>query len=71
MINAPDNDGPRIGLNLDERAVRALHSAVSFTLDKWAGQETIDQEELFGLKYFLQGAVLEFDFQRSPTEDHD
>ena len=71
MIDTPDDNGPRVGLNLDERAVRALHSAVSFTLDKWAGQETIDQEELFGLKYFLQGAVLEFDFQRSPTEDHD
>ena len=71
MINSPEPDGPRVGLNLDERAVRALHSAVSFTLDKWTGQEDLDQEELFGLKYFLQGAVLEFDFQRKPAKDHD
>ena len=71
MIDTPDDNGPRVGLNLDERAIRALHSAVSFTLDKWAGQEDLDQEELFGLKYFLQGAVLEFDFQRKPAKDHD
>ena len=55
-----DNYGPRIGLNLDERAVRSLHSAVKFTLDKWAGQEPLDQEQLIGLKHSLQAAVLEF-----------
>ena len=66
-----NNEVPSINVVLDERAVRALSAAVNFTLDKWAGQEDLDQEELFGLKYFLQGAVLEFDFQRSPTEDHD
>ena len=56
------SEGPRVGLNLDERAVRTLHTAVLFTLEKWAGQEPLDQEELIGLKNFLQAAVLEFQF---------
>ena len=64
MIDAPDNDGPRVGLNLDERAVRALHSAVCYTLDKWAGEGELDQEELINLKTFLQGAVFEFQFHK-------
>ena len=71
MIDTPDDNGPRVGLNLDERAIRALYSAVDFTLDKWTGQEELDQEELFGLKYFLQGAVLEFNFHRNSIEGHD
>jgi len=49
----------------DERATRALHSAVAYTLEKWTGQGEIDQEELFYLKTFLQGAIFEFDFGRS------
>ncbi len=57
-------DGPRVGLNLDERAVRTLHAAVMFTLDKWTGQGDLDQEELISLKNFLQAAVLEFQFYR-------
>ena len=64
MIDESNNDGPRVGLNLDERAVRALHSAVVYTLDKWAGEGNIDQEELINLKTFLQGAVFEFQFHR-------
>ena len=61
MINTQDYDeGPRVGLNLDERAVRALHSAVAYTLEKWAGEGKLDQEELLNLKTFLQGAVFEF-----------
>ena len=71
MINSPDQEGPRVGLNLDERAVRALHSAVMYTLEKWAGEGSIDQEELFNLKTFLQGAVLEFDFQRGSFKRYD
>ena len=55
-----DNERPHIGLNLDERSVRTLHSAVKFTLDRWAGQEPIDQEELISLKHSLQAAVFEF-----------
>ena len=61
MIDDYDPDhGPRVGLNLDESAIRTLHTAVTFTLDKWAGQEPLDQEELIGLKNFLQAALFEF-----------
>ena len=49
----------------DERAVRALHSAVSLTLQKWTGQGEVDQEELFKLKTFLQSAIFEFDLGRT------
>ena len=54
------DEGPRVGLNLDERAVKALHSAVAYTLEKWAGEGKLDQEELINLKTFLQGAIFEF-----------
>ena len=61
MLDEADrDDGPRIGLNLDERAVKALHSAVAYTLEKWAGEGKLDQEELINLKTFLQGAIFEF-----------
>ena len=61
MLDEADrNDRPVIGLNLDERATRALHSAVVYTLEKWAGEGKLDQEELLNLKTFLQGAVFEF-----------
>ena len=54
------NNGPIIGLNLDERAVRALHSACDYSLNKWSGEGFMDQEELFNLRTFLQGAIFEF-----------
>ena len=54
-----------IACEFNERAIRALHSAVSYTLEKWTGQGEIDQEELFCLKPFLQGAIFEFDFGRN------
>jgi len=54
-----------IAVEFDERAIRALHSAVSMTLEKWTGQGELDQEELFKLKHFLQGAIFEFDLGRS------
>ena len=57
-----------ISLVLDERAVKALHSAVCFTLNKWAGQEKIDQEELQNLRTFLQGAIFEFTFGKSAPD---
>jgi len=61
MLDTDDyQDGPRVGLNLDERAVKALHSAVAYTLNKWAGEGQLDQEELINLKTFLQGAIFEF-----------
>lgn len=54
-----------VSMTMDERAVRALHSAVCFTLEKWTGQEKIDQEELQNLRPFLQGAIFEFVFENS------
>ena len=57
-------DEPLIHLKMNERTTRAVHSAVVFTLDKWTGQEDIDQEQLLALKPFLQGCCFEFDFGR-------
>lgn len=53
-----------VNIKMDERAVRALHSAVDWTLNNWSGQGDIDQEELFGLRTFLQGAIFEFVYQK-------
>ena len=53
-----------LNVEMNERVVRALHSAVCFTLDKWTGQEDIDQEELIKLKVALQGCIFEFDFDK-------
>tara|TARA_R110002074_G_scaffold96841_5_gene210354 strand:- start:540 stop:716 length:177 start_codon:yes stop_codon:yes gene_type:complete len=53
-----------IAVEFDERAIRALHCAVSMTLEKWTGQGQVDQEELFKLKTFLQSAIFEFDLVR-------
>jgi hypothetical protein len=55
----------QVNMLMDERAVRALHAAVCFTLEKWTGQEKIDQEELQNLRPFLQGAIFEFTFENS------
>ena len=57
-------DEPHVELKLNERCARALHSAVCFTLEKWTGQEEIDQEQLIALKPFMQGCVFEFDYAR-------
>ena len=54
-----------VTLKCDERSVRALSFAVDFTLEKWTGQGEVDQEELFKLKHFLQGAIFEFELSRS------
>jgi len=54
-----------IAAEFNERAIRALHCAVSMTLEKWTGQGEVDQEELFMLKHFLQGAIFEFELNRS------
>ena len=55
---------PLIELKINERGMRAVHAAVCFTLDKWTGQEEIDQEQLLALKPVLQGCIFEFDYQR-------
>lgn len=54
----------KLEIELDEIAVRALYSAVVFTLNKWAGQEKIDQETLMQLKPFLRKCLLEFQWMR-------
>ena len=54
----------KINIVLNERGLRALHGAVHFTLDKWAGQEKIDQEALIDMRIFLQGALFECEYNR-------
>ena len=56
-----------VNVEMNERVVRALHSAVCFTLEKWTGQEAIDQEELMKLRIALQGCVFEFDFDKDSS----
>lgn len=54
-----------IAVEFDERTIRALHSAVAMTLEKWTGQGEVDQEALFTLKTLLQKAILEFNLNKS------
>ena len=56
---------PTVDIKCNERTIRAIHSAVCFTLEKWTGQEEIDQEQLIALKSMFQGAVFEFDYYRT------
>ena len=59
-----------LNVELGEAAVRALHSAVVFTLEKWCGQEpVIDQETLLGMKPQLQAAIFEFDFSKTSSRN--
>ena len=53
-----------ITFTMNERSVRALQSAVVFTLEKWAGQGELDQEVLLAIKPQLQKCIFEFDFNR-------
>ena len=48
----------------DERMLRAVNSSVEYTLKKWTGEGDIDQETLFEIRPLLQGAILEFEFNR-------
>ena len=57
-------DHPTVEVQMNERAIRALHSSVCFTLDRWAGQEKLDQEQLISLKHSLQGCIFEFDLDK-------
>ncbi len=57
-------DLPQVSITMDERAVKAIHQAVCWTLQHWSGQGDIDQEELYNLRPFLQGAIFEFIYQR-------
>ena len=58
------DDELTVNLTVNERGVRALHSAVDYTLNKWTGQEEIDQEALIDMRIFLQGALFEFEYNR-------
>ena len=58
-------DETQVHLTMDERSVRAITSAVQFTLEKWSGQGELDQERLLEMKPMLQGCLLEFNFNRS------
>lgn len=64
---AEGDDDVKMVCQLDERTCRALLSAVEFTLEKWTGQEEIDQEQLFHLKPALQGMTLEFNLLRKSS----
>ena len=56
------SDKPTVQITLDKRGVLALTEAVTFCLEKWAGQGDLDQETLLLLKPFLHGCLLEFMF---------
>lgn len=57
-------DVPHIEMKIDERGIRALHSAVAMTLEKWSGEGYVDQEQLFALRRSLQASIFEFDLDR-------
>ena len=54
----------------NERSARAVSSAIDFTLEKWTGQEHIDQEALFNLKTFFHMLLLEFNYHRDMEPGH-
>ena len=54
----------QITLTMNERSIRALQSAVLFTLEKWSGQGELDQEWLLAMKPQFQRCILEFEFNR-------
>ena len=59
------NDGEiLIKADFNERQTRALSSAINFTLEKWSGQEPLDQEALFALKTAFHGMILEFNLSK-------
>ena len=59
---------PTVQLIFDERMLRAVTTAVNYTLDKWTGEGFIDQEMLFATRPVLQAAILEFDFYRNDLD---
>ena len=58
-------DESHIQFTMNERSVRALHTAVCVALEKWTGQGELDQDLLLDIKPALQGCVFEFDFNRN------
>ncbi|OUW91430.1 MAG: hypothetical protein CBD94_01565 [Gammaproteobacteria bacterium TMED234] len=64
MRKSDFGEDPYVTCIFDERSVRALHDAVNFTLNNWSGQGNVDQEKIIDLRYFLQGAIFEFEYGR-------
>ena len=54
----------KLSAEFDERTTRAISGAINFTLDKWAGQEDIDQEMLMMLRNVFHSMILEFNFAK-------
>ena len=54
----------KLSAEFDERTTRAISGAINFTLDKWAGQEDIDQETLMMLRNVFHSMILEFNFAK-------
>lgn len=54
----------KLSAEFDERTTRAISGAINFTLDKWAGQEEIDQEMLMMLRNVFHSMILEFNFAK-------
>ena len=61
-------DRPTISIVLDERAVRALSQAVNFTMEKWTGQEEIDQDERRGVPRDAKENVFSVEMVPGSTE---
>ena len=51
-------------ITMSDRTVRALKGAIDFTLEKWAGQEAIDQEALMLLRPEFNKMLLEMAFSK-------
>ncbi len=54
-----DNYENIIAVTLNERGVRAISSAVEYTLDKWAGEGFMDQEALIEIRMKFRAMILE------------
>lgn len=64
-----NNTEPTIQLIFDERMLRAVTSAINYTLEKWTGEGDIDQMMLFATRPVFQAAILEFDFYRDSLDN--
>ena len=54
----------KLSADFDERTTRAVSGAINFTLEKWAGQEDIDQEMLMMLRNVFHSMILEFNYAK-------
>ena len=51
-------------ITVNDRGIRAIKQAIDFTLNKWAGQEDIDQEVLMELRPYFNRMLLEVAFNK-------